>query len=185
MKNILLTLFITFVLFSCASHDYIIEYDYSYKSQFKRYKSFGFMFHDNADPLTSQNSSVIEDEIRFRMKLLGYDFNQNKPDLLVIYKIFDDNLKFRGFEQPDFKSWLSREDTAKKYTPVKYELSNGTLLVLLNDRKGKNTVWQGYASGISSETTKINNRVLKSSIISIFDQYEAFSLGLKKEEESE
>ncbi|MCU0446293.1 MAG: DUF4136 domain-containing protein [Microscillaceae bacterium] len=164
------------LLTACAANrDYVVGYDYSYQGNFKKYKTYAFMKHA-ADPLTAQNAPKIEEEIKFRMKLLGYEYSDNKPDLFIIFKIFEDNFKFKGYSQPELKNWIATEDTTSlNYSPVRYELNNGTLLILMNDRKRRTTAWQGYASGIRSETQAISQRVLKSSIISIFDQYEIFA----------
>jgi hypothetical protein len=187
MKNLLLPLLIAILLLQAcvANRDYVVGYDYSYQGNFKKYKTYAFMKH-NADPLTNQNSSKIEDEIKFRMKLLGYEYSESKPDLFIIFKIFEDNFNFKGYNQPELKNWIATEDTtSKNYNPIKYELKNGTLLVLLNDRKRKTTAWQGYASGIRSETQLINPRILKSSVISIFDQYEIFATSLNQKKEAD
>jgi hypothetical protein len=184
MKSFLFS-FLIIILNACARSEYVVESDYSYHGNFKKYKTFAFMKHSYADKLTSQNSPVIEEEIKFRMKILGYEYNDSKPDLLLIFKIFENNLNFKGYDQPEFKTWVATEDTTKDYKPTKYELLNGTLLVLINDRKRRTTVWQGYASAIKSETSLVNPRSLKSSVISIFDRYEVFANALKKQEEEE
>jgi hypothetical protein len=184
MKNLLLLIAILLLQACVANRDYVVGYDYSYQGNFKKYKTFAFMKH-NADPLTVQNSPKIEEEIKFRMKLLGYEYNDAKPDLLIIFKIFEDNLNFKGYNQPELKNWVTTEDTtSKNYNPMRYELKNGTLLVLMNDRKRKTTAWQGYASGIRSETQLISQRILKNSVISIFDQYEIFATSLNQKKEA-
>lgn len=179
MKNVLLFALIIILQACAANKDLVVGYDYSYKGNFKRYKSYAFMKH-SADKLTLQNAPAIESEIKFRMNLMGYEYNETKPDLLIIFKIYEDHLSFKGYNQPELKDWVATEDSTDYYNPVKFELQNGTLLILMNDRKRKTTAWQGYASGIRSETNIVNPRVLKNSVISIFDQYEIFANSIKK-----
>jgi hypothetical protein len=182
MKKVLLLSLIIILQACAANKDLVVGYDYSYKGNFKKYKTYAFMKHI-ADQLTSQNAPAIEDEIRFRMKLLGYEYSENKPDLLIIFKIYEDQLTFKGYNQPELKDWVTTQDSTDYYNPIKFELQNGTLLILMNDRRRKTTAWQGYASGIRSETRNVSPRVLKNSVISIFDQYEIFANSLKKSEE--
>lgn len=53
----------------------------------------------------------ISDEIKFRMKLLNYPLVKEKPDLLIIYKIFLDDFWIRGHQQPEMKQWMIKEDS--------------------------------------------------------------------------
>ncbi len=175
--GIYLSLFSCLFLSGCfLSRDYLVEYDYNYHSDFQKYKTFDFMVHYNQDTVTAQNSALLEEAIRFRMELLGYQYQPNNPDLMIIYKIFFKDFKFRGYEQPNFRQWVKYPDSTETYDPVKYGLKNGTLLIHLIDRKRRNTVWLGYAAGIKSATNTAMKRTLKHAVISIFDRYEVFAL---------
>ncbi len=161
---------------SCFSPNYLVDYDYSYKSSFKRYKSFGFMEHSNADALTTSNSDIIQSAITRRLGFLGYESKERRPDLLLMYKFFSDSFDFKGFEQPFVKSWLRVQDTTAEYKARDYTMRNGTLLVHIIDRKRNSTVWQGYASGLNVYPNPSDNeRIIKNAIISIFDRFELFS----------
>ncbi|NJL14744.1 MAG: DUF4136 domain-containing protein [Microscillaceae bacterium] len=183
-KNLLLLGFLGLCAACVGARDYVIDYDYSYQGNFRKYKSFQFMEHTSADTLTRLNANIIEDEIGFRMKLLDYEPVTEKPDLLIIYKIFPDDFQMRGYQQPEMKQWIIKEDSTRKdYKPQQYALNNGTLLIHLVERKTRSTVWMGYASGLRSRTLLVNPRILKNSIISIFDRFEVSTAALRRPKE--
>lgn len=179
MKNtFLLLFFVVFSLFGCHSfHDYVVESDYSYKSNFKKYKTYNYMIESNPDPYTTQNKEIIRKSIDFRMRLLGYKYSERKPDLLLNYKVFNTDFKFQGYNQDKIENWLKFEDEEEAYDPVKYELVNGTLLIQFVDNRRRSIVWQGYASGIKPSSYANQDRIIRNAVISIFDQYKVFALG--------
>jgi hypothetical protein len=166
-----------------------VESDYSYTGNFRKYKTFGFMGYKRDVKDSLNHMQTVENAIRSRMQLQGYRFADAKPDLLVSYKIFYDDLLFKGYNQTDIDVWLSSgkvieeeidEDTGeekKEYDPVRYNLTKGTLLVVLIDRKHNRAVWQGYASGLLGNREFNNDAYLKRSVRSIFDQYKVFTEG--------
>jgi hypothetical protein len=166
-----------------ASQKIKVEYDYSYHGKFKKYKSFDFVKDLTLDD-TVQNPQrlIIEDEIRFRMGLIGYKQTDKKPDLLISYRIFFDDLRFTGFNQPDIEEWIRYEDEKEKYDPVKYNLRQGTLLILLFDGKQQRTIWQGYASGIFGNALFASEKMLKRPVRAIFDRYRFLAEGFSYDE---
>src|SRR5688572_32916294 len=94
-------LLLTVILASCLGyHELPVEYDYSYKGNFKKYRTFDIM--KQAGPAdSSMTNAVIEKSILSRMKFLGYKRSENKPHLLVCYKMFPDSLRFNGYIQQD------------------------------------------------------------------------------------
>ena len=73
------------------------------------------------------------------------------------------------------EGFLSEEK--KEYDPVRYNLTKGTLLVVLIDRKHNRAVWQGYSSGLLGNKEFNNEAYLKKSVRSIFDKYKVFTEG--------
>ncbi|MEX2594916.1 MAG: DUF4136 domain-containing protein [Anditalea sp.] len=144
---------------SCfSSRDFIAEYDYSYRGNFKRYQTFGFVEETGKDPSSSQ--PVVEKTIVSRLGSQGFRQKDNNPDMLITYKLFFDQVKYRGYVQPDFDNWLQKkgvvvaeveEDTTdnreegEDYNKVKYNENEGMLVVFVIDKRG-NTIWQGYTS---------------------------------------
>ena len=60
---------------------------------------------------------------------------------------------------------------------MKYNLRQGTLLVLMYDRERKKSIWQGYASGVFGDSFYSDKRYLQGAVRSIFDQYKVFAEG--------
>jgi hypothetical protein len=166
-----------------------VESDYSYTGNFRKYKTFNFMGYKTTDSDSSNHLAIVENAVRARMQLQGYRYSENKPDLLVSHKIFYDDLIFKGYNQTEIDVWLATgkvveeqpdEETGeqkKEYDPVRYNLTKGTLLVVLIDRKHNRAIWQGYASGLLGNKEFNNEAYLKRSVRSIFDKYKVFTEG--------
>lgn len=166
-----------------------VESDYSYNGNFRKYKTFSFMGYKKSDSDSSYHMEIVENAIRARMALQGYRYSENRPDLLVSHKIFYDDLLFKGYNQTEIDVWLANgkvieeevdEETGeekKEYDPVRYNLTKGTLLVVLIDRKHNRAVWQGYSSGLLGNKEFNNEAYLKKSVRSIFDKYKVFTEG--------
>ena len=106
MKKIYLAIILPILLASCLGYKELpVEYDYSYKGNFKKYRTFDIM--KPAGPADStMTNEIIEKQIVARMKFLGYKQNSNKPHLIVGFKMFNDSLKFNGYIQPEIEDWV-------------------------------------------------------------------------------
>lgn len=169
---------IVFVLASsCLGYKEMpVEYDYSYKGNFKKYKTFDVMRPAGmAD--SSMINTTIERSILSRMKFLGYKQSDNKPHLLVSFKMFSDSLRFNGYNQPEIEQWVmqGREDIA--YDPKKLQLRSGTLLIQFYDRKQNRSIWQGYSTDLYGAINFNDNRTLRNAVISILDKYRFWAEG--------
>lgn len=162
------------LIIGCYSYrEYPVEYDYSYHGNFKRYKSFAFLQNNTFDEDTAAVSNeVIRNIIKNRLQTQGYRYKQEKPNLLVSYKIYYDSLNFRGYDQPDIESWVKYQREDEEYNPRKYDLRKGTLLIQLYDRKQERSIWQGYATGVYGNIYFNNERQLKIAVRSILDRYQ-------------
>jgi len=122
----------------------------------------------------------IAREINDRMKIQGYKSVEKRPNLLIFYKIYNQDFNFQGFNQPQMEEFI-KENTNKeeeeKYNPQKYRLQQGSLLIQLIDSKNHSVVWQGYTSGLFSDSNTKNERIFRGAVRSIFDQYRAFAEG--------
>ena len=161
MKNpFLLFALILFICVGCfSSKDYVTEYDYNYQASFKRYKTFAFVAPTEVD--TTMISPVLSATIGARLGSQGFRENEEKPDLLVSYKIFMDSIKYRGYVQPEFNYYLQRvsnvpvkedgeldkeQEKDETYNQVKYSENGGMLVIYVIDSKRGNTIWQGYTA---------------------------------------
>jgi hypothetical protein len=113
---------ILLVLSSCLGYKELpVEYDYSYSGNFKRYRTFELVTQVKVD--STPFNENIEKSIVSRMKFLGYGKSSRRPQLLVGYKIFNDSLRYRGYDQPDFDRFLVTQNRDLEYTPVKLDMN--------------------------------------------------------------
>lgn len=178
---------------SCASQkDYIIESDYSYSGRFNKYKTYDFLIMQEND--TTSHKEIIEKNITSKMSAQGYKKSAEKPDILISYKVFNDNFEMKGYQQPQFDTWVSNNwsdiwlangeglitdnpGINAEYNETAYEMSQGTLHISFFDRKRRQTVWQGYASGVFASTEESNERSVKIATSKIFRQFRIISNG--------
>ncbi len=174
MKNpVLLMLFVALALGSCMKNEYLVESDYSYGGSFKDYRTFDFMVEVGSGKDSVDQRGAIQDAVLKRMELQGYRFTDKKPDLLVSFKMFYGDFNFYGYNQPNLESWMVYEDEDATYDPVTYNMYEGTILVILWDRKQRRVVWQGYATTMFGNPYQ-NEKYVKWAVRSIFDQYRIF-----------
>ncbi|MBL7841649.1 MAG: DUF4136 domain-containing protein [Cyclobacteriaceae bacterium] len=153
-----------------------VEYDYSYKGNFKKYKTFDIM-----KPVGTADSSMInatiERSILSRMKFLGYKQTDNKPHLLVSFKMFEDSMRFNGYNQPEIEQWVAGGKEDASYDQKKLQLKTGTLLIQLYDRKQNRSIWQGYSTDLYGAIDFHDHRTLRNAVISILDKYRFWAEG--------
>jgi hypothetical protein len=170
-----LALFMT----SCfGSRDYIVESDYSYSGNFKKYKTFNFLDHQRFDLDSLIPEDLIMQSIKSRMSILGYEHSETKPNLLIAFRLFYNDFTFNGWSQPEIELWLEEEGyIEEEFEEVKYKMKEGTLMIFLLDRKQKKAVWQGYNSGLINVNALDNERFIRGSVRLIFEKYRVFAEG--------
>ena len=178
-----LFIFVGIAMVSCfGSRDYIVESDYSYAGNFKKYKTFSFIQQQRYDIDSLIPEDLIMETITSRMSMLGYRRSDNNPNLLVGFRMYYNDFIFNGWEQPDFEIWLEEKGYVEEdFEKIKYKMKEGTLIILLVDRKENKTVWQGYNSGLIDINALDNERFIKGSVRLIFDKYRVFAEGYLKE----
>jgi hypothetical protein len=177
MKKLWAPLVVGVLFMSCLGYKELpVEYDYSYKGNFKRYRTFDIMKPAGIIDTTMVNE-VIEKSIVARMKFLGYRQASNKPHLIIGFKMFNDSLKFNGYIQPDIEEWVRNQKEDINYDPQKYNLKMGTLLIQFYDRRQNRSIWQGYATTQYGSIDFNNSRHLKNAVISILDKYRFWAEG--------
>jgi len=179
----MLFILVIFAMASCfGSKDYLVESDYSYSGNFKKYKTFSFIDQQRFDLDSLIPEELIMKTIENRMALLGYRHTDDKPNLLVGFRMYYNDFKFNGWDQPDLEIWLEEHGfVEEEFEKVKYSLQEGTLMILLVDRRMNKTVWQGYNSGLIDIESMENERFIKGSVRLIFDKYRVFAEGYIKE----
>ena len=177
MKNSLLILVCAVLFGSCLGYKELpVEYDYSYKGNFKKYRTFDIMRPAGPSD-SSMINDVIEKSIVSRMKFLGYRQATSKPHLIIGFKMFNDSLKFNGYNQPAIEEWIKSQKEDLQYDQQKFQLSTGTLLIQFYDRRQNRSIWQGYATTQYGSIDFANSRHLRNAVISILDKYRFWAEG--------
>lgn len=164
------------VLSGCFSfRDYAVESDYSYKGKFNKYKSFAFQLEKNDDANSFPINPLIENAIRKRLQLQGYEYDAEKPELMVSYKIFSKDLKMLGYYQPSIEQWMKDKKLATDYEPAKFKLKKGAISISFIDHNTHTVIWHGFASSKIASDSPMNRKYLQFAIRSILDQYRVFA----------
>jgi Domain of unknown function (DUF4136) len=165
MRLLFTMLLLASVGFSCSR--LFVENDYKYTENFDKYNTYAFV---DCERDTSYLCEDVQSAIERQMEARGYEFNAQKPNLLIHFSIYYDNLRYQGFDQPSLMNWVATQDEDFKYRPIKYELSKGTIMISLLEADKGEIVWRGYATGIFNKKSKQTN-YFKNVVRSIFDQY--------------
>lgn len=185
VKHAIFLLALTGLVSCLGSKDYLVESDYSYSGNFKKYKTFSFIDQQRFDQDSIIPEDLIMRNITNRLSVLGYERSDNKPNLLIGFRIYYNDFMFNGWEQPEIELWLEEKGYVKEeFEKIKYRLKEGTLIILLVDRKQNKTVWQGYNSGLIDVSSLDNERFIRGSVRLIFDKYRVFAEGYLKEVDS-
>ena len=162
---------------SCLGYKELpVEYDYSYKGNFKKYRTFDIM-RPAAPTDSTMTNEMIEKSIIARMKFLGYRQTSNRPHLIIGFKMFNDSLRFHGYNQPDIEEWIRTQNENLNYDAKDFNLRTGTLLIQFYDRRQNRSIWQGYATTQYGSIDFNNNRHLRNAVISILDKYRFWAEG--------
>jgi hypothetical protein len=165
------------LFFSCKTMRYTVDNDYSYATDFTRYKTYNFL---ECEIDTSLICSEIQDAIRRQMKARGYQLgNTGKESLLVSYGIINEKVQYKGFYQPSMERWVNKYDQDETYKPQNYNFGNGMILVSILDANTSELIWRGYASGVFDKKITKHNNYYRTVVRSIFDQYPLFAAGQK------
>ena len=175
MKGILLILVLG-IMGSCMTFKELpVEYDYSYRGNFKKYRTFEIMKPLRAD--SSMMNDQIEKSIISRMRFLGYKQTATRPRLIIGFKMFADSLKFNGYNQIDIEEWVKGQKVDLDYDKQKYTMNKGTLLIQFFDRRQNRSIWQGYATTLYGSIDFQNSRHLRNAVVSILDKYRFWADG--------
>lgn len=177
MKKLLLFMSIWVTFSSCQRLGVLVDHDYRFSENFKAYTTYTFV---DCEMDTNYFCSDIQQAITRQMAARGYSLNPQGANLYVNFAIYDDKFAYRGYDQPQLVNWLiSRNENESVYTPVKYQLTKGTLMISMIEATTSQIVWRGYASGIYNEQMQKKN-YFKSVVRTIFDEYPLFAAGQER-----
>lgn len=198
MKYYKCFLIVTILLSSCRFSEVEVASDYSYSGKFHKYKTFSFVNNQTFGG-QEEDKQKIEHNIARVLESWGYKYKEKKPDFIISYNFYVEDVRMRGYDQPEFHSWVqnrfgdeilmaSPEDTTtevdsdivrrrdEKYNVSNMDLNNGTIYLSFLDRKRDQSIWQGYASGVFDADEAQNDRKIRASIIRILDEFRLISI---------
>lgn len=126
---------------------------------------------------TTMVNEIVEKSIISRMKFLGYKQTETRPHLIIGFKMYNDSLRFNGYDQPEIEEWIKSQDENLEYEARKLDLKTGTLLIQFFDRRQNRSIWQGYATTMYGNIKFNNERHLRNAVISILDKYRFMAEG--------
>lgn len=177
MKNLLLIVFMATALSSCQRMNIFVDHDYRFSENFKNYTTYTFV---ECEQDTNYFCSDIQQAIERQMSARGYSFDAQGANLYVNFSVYNDRFQYKGYDQPQLVNWLiSRKTNDSIYTPVKYQLGKGTLMISMIEATTNQIVWRGYATGIYNDQMQKKN-YFKGIVRTIFDEYPLFASGQER-----
>lgn len=177
MKRLLLIVSICVFFSGCQRMNVLVDHDYRFSENFKEYSTYTFV---DCEQDTNYFCTDIQQAIERQMTARGYSFDAQGANLYVNFSIYNDKFMYKGYDQPQLINWLiSRSSEGSVYTPIKYQLGKGTLMISMIEASTSEVVWRGYASGIYNEQMQKKN-YFKNIVRTIFDEYPLFASGKKR-----
>lgn len=177
MKKLLLLICISVAVGGCQRMKVLVDHDYRFSENFREYATYTFV---ECERDTNYFCEDIQQAIERQMSARGYEFNAQQASLYVNFSIYYDRFKYNGYDQPQLVNWLiSSQNNSSTYTPVKYQMGKGTLMISLIEASTSEVVWRGYASGIFNDQTQKKN-YFKNIVRTIFDEYPLFASGKER-----
>ncbi len=121
---------------------------------------------------SSYKFQAVIDEIDNQMKLRGYQDSKERPNLIVFYALFPNDVSL-SILQRTFRG-LGKESMNEELRRIK--LRKGTLLLQFVENDSNRPIWMGYAAGLATpQTNVIDERALRIATRQIFDNYKIFA----------
>ena len=125
-KCVLILLCFSMLLLGCSK--LFVANDYRYSANFKNYITYSFV---DCDRDTSFMCEDIQQAILRQMRARGYEFDAQKPNVLVNYAVYYDRLRYKGYNQPmlqiqaaALQVLLSQGDPRFMFTPLPWRKLN-------------------------------------------------------------
>ncbi len=162
---------------SCQRVNIFVDHDYRFSENFKNYSTYTFV---ECEQDTTYFCSDIHQAIERQMAARGYTIESQKANLYVNFSVYSERFQYKGYDQPQLVNWLiSRKTDDTVYTPVKYQLGKGTLMISMIEASINEIVWRGYTTGIYNDQMHKKN-YFKGVVRIIFDEYPLFAEGKQR-----
>lgn len=201
MKQVKKTLILLLALLTTSvfAQDYKVTADKDLSAPFDTYKTYAWANQVRSAKNLAYviNDAILNTRIKnavaYELAARNYTMNEQDPDLLVNYRVFDEPVEMTGYEgyfhDTDFwgtdevknaaptmlprSNIVANNDTPALDKGTEYYFDKGTVMVQLVDADKGVVVWQGYASGLTDGMVfdKDEEHIAKA-ISLIFDRYD-------------
>lgn len=177
-KAILLTGLLIGCILAARAQSITVQSEMRENTDFDQYKTFNWSSRvDNRldEGLYFLNDLVMKDQIRQAVQHelygLGYRHDQQQPDLVVNFRVFDKATTMRGMEGYGDGYW-GKDRFTDIASVTQHDVEPGTLLISLADRKSGAVVWHGFASGLISDNRFVKDEhAIVQAVHRIFEEY--------------
>lgn len=124
---------------------------------FSKYKTYVWasQVDNKLDPgLYFLNDLVLKKQVRdavgFSMDGRGYKFTRQNPDLIVNFRVFDQATTIKGYTSAG-SDYFSPGELQSLGDEQDIKVQPGTILINIIDNKTDQAIWQGLASGLTTD----------------------------------
>lgn len=169
-------LFLLLIVGCTPTQDYMVQSEENLSADFSEYSTYEFSTHaKNTNVMYTMNDMELKQAIReavaYEMQAKGYDRAPANADILVNFRVFDEDTEIRGYEN-DAEYWMESE--IREWEDIKtYEVDAGTLYVDFVDKSTGKMIWRGFASGIMNpDNMTVETESIATAVEKIFNEYE-------------
>lgn len=162
-----------------------VESNEKLNTDFSEYKTFGWTTQVSSEEDSGSHfmqdtelKSNLKETVKAELEGLGYTLDENNPDLLVNFKVFNEAVTLQGYSSdsygPNYWGSSEAEQVRSIEDTTSYDVEPGTILLSMMDPEQGEIVWQGFASGLVDQSThsfnKDNNAVAVA-VELLFEEY--------------
>ncbi len=158
-----------------------IEADEKLNNDFSEYKTYNFVSHvdEELDPgfyflNDLEFKANVRETVKGELEGLGYRRDENDPDLLISFRVFDEPVTLKGFTDPGYGDgyWGTDMQVREWGDTTSYDVEAGTLLLSVLDAEQGEIVWQGFASGLlDQDAFSKDEQKIAEAVELLFEEY--------------
>lgn len=171
------------LLAGCSSQKNLtVDSGVNQDANFEEYRTYAWATSaaDESNLKYSNNDPVLKDQIKsaieYEMEARGYRMDENNPDLLLNFRVFEEDTEFTGFsganQDEDYWGMGVQSGGVRPQDDARiFNLEKGTLFVSLVDKANSTLVWQGFVSGVLDDDTSANTAQVREAVNTVFSEF--------------
>lgn len=177
MKKVLMGTVMLFAILTSYSQTITVRSQQAEDIDFTKFKTFYWASNISSKDDQGMNflgdlvlKAMVMDAVKGELEGLGYQEQQQDPDMIVNFRVFDKKATLRGMEGYGDNYWGGSNYASMNDQST--EVEAGTLLLSLVDRESGAIVWNGFASGLIENDTFIKDEgKIQEAVNLIFEEY--------------